>query len=88
MPPEEAHRVDVHVDRLAAASGLTLTELAASVRRSRCSTRWPRRSYAGLGCKRASHQRRRVGAGPVGAGDSACCSSARADWVVLYAAAR
>jgi putative transcriptional regulator len=28
MPPEEAHRVDVHIDRLVAARGITLTDLA------------------------------------------------------------
>ena len=28
MPPEDAHRVDVHIDRLAAARGMTLTDLA------------------------------------------------------------
>ena len=28
MPPEEDHRVDVHIDKLLAERGLTLTELA------------------------------------------------------------
>jgi putative transcriptional regulator len=28
MPPEEEHRVELHLDRLLAARGLTLTELA------------------------------------------------------------
>jgi putative transcriptional regulator len=28
MPPEEEHRVDVHIDRLLTERGLTLTELA------------------------------------------------------------
>ena len=28
MPPEEDHRVDVHIDKLLAKRGLTLTELA------------------------------------------------------------
>ncbi|HET6296033.1 MAG TPA: helix-turn-helix transcriptional regulator [Kribbella sp.] len=28
MPPEESHRVDVHLDKLLADRGLTLTELA------------------------------------------------------------
>lgn len=28
MPPEESHRVQVHIDALLAAQGLTLTELA------------------------------------------------------------
>jgi putative transcriptional regulator len=28
MPPEENHRVDVHLDKLLAERGLTLTELA------------------------------------------------------------
>jgi len=28
MPPEEAHRVEVHLDAILAARGLTLTELA------------------------------------------------------------
>jgi putative transcriptional regulator len=28
MPPEDDHRVDVHIDDLLAARGLTLTELA------------------------------------------------------------
>ncbi|WP_033342238.1 helix-turn-helix domain-containing protein [Catenuloplanes japonicus] len=28
MPPEEEHRVDVHIDALLAARGMTLTELA------------------------------------------------------------
>lgn len=28
MPPEEEHRVDVHLDALLAARGMTLTELA------------------------------------------------------------
>jgi len=28
MPPEEEHRIDVHIDRLIAERGLTLTELA------------------------------------------------------------
>ncbi|MEV4624668.1 helix-turn-helix transcriptional regulator [Micromonospora sp. NPDC049523] len=28
MPPEEDHRVDVHLDKLLAERGLTLTELA------------------------------------------------------------
>ncbi|HZN74133.1 MAG TPA: helix-turn-helix transcriptional regulator [Micromonosporaceae bacterium] len=28
MPPEEEHRVEVHIDRLLAERGLTLTELA------------------------------------------------------------
>jgi putative transcriptional regulator len=28
MPPEEEHRVEVHIDKLLAARGLTLTELA------------------------------------------------------------
>ncbi|GAB1645572.1 helix-turn-helix domain-containing protein [Krasilnikovia sp. MM14-A1259] len=28
MPPEEEHRVEIHLDRLLAARGLTLTELA------------------------------------------------------------
>jgi putative transcriptional regulator len=31
MPPEEEHRVDVHIDRLLAERGLTLTELADKV---------------------------------------------------------
>lgn len=31
MPPEEEHRVEVHLDRLVAERGLTLTELAARV---------------------------------------------------------
>lgn len=28
MPPEEQHRVDIHLDKLLAERGLTLTELA------------------------------------------------------------
>jgi putative transcriptional regulator len=28
VPPEEEHRVDVHIDRLLAERGMTLTELA------------------------------------------------------------
>ena len=28
MPPEEEHRIDVHLDKLVAERGLTLTELA------------------------------------------------------------
>ncbi|MDR7278351.1 helix-turn-helix domain-containing protein [Catenuloplanes atrovinosus] len=28
MPPEEEHRIDVHLDELLAARGMTLTELA------------------------------------------------------------
>lgn len=28
MPPDEEHRVDVHIDKLVAERGLTLTELA------------------------------------------------------------
>ena len=28
MPPEDAHRVEVHLDELLAARGMTLTELA------------------------------------------------------------
>lgn len=28
MPPEDSHRVEVHIDKLAADRGLTLTELA------------------------------------------------------------
>ena len=28
MPPEEEHRVQVHIDKLLAARGMTLTELA------------------------------------------------------------
>lgn len=28
MPPDDEHRVDVHIDRLLAEQGLTLTELA------------------------------------------------------------
>ncbi|GGQ60374.1 helix-turn-helix domain-containing protein [Couchioplanes azureus] len=31
MPPEEQHRVDIHIDRLLAARGMTLTELAGQV---------------------------------------------------------
>ncbi|MEU1458033.1 helix-turn-helix domain-containing protein [Streptomyces avermitilis] len=31
MPPEEEHRVKVHLDRLLAESGMTLSELAAKV---------------------------------------------------------
>ena len=31
MPPEEQHRVDIHIDRLLAARGMTLTELAERV---------------------------------------------------------
>jgi putative transcriptional regulator len=31
MPPEEEHRVEVHIDRLLAERGLTLTELADKV---------------------------------------------------------
>jgi putative transcriptional regulator len=31
MPPEEEHRVQVHLDRLLAARGITLTELAEQV---------------------------------------------------------
>jgi putative transcriptional regulator len=31
MPPEEEHRVELHLDRLLAAHGLTLTELAERV---------------------------------------------------------
>jgi putative transcriptional regulator len=31
MPPEEEHRVEVHIDRLVAERGLTLTELADKV---------------------------------------------------------
>jgi putative transcriptional regulator len=31
MPPEEQHRVDIHIDRLLAARGMTLTELAGKV---------------------------------------------------------
>lgn len=31
MPPEEEHRIDVHIDRLIAERGLTLTELAERV---------------------------------------------------------
>ena len=31
MPPEEAHRVDVHIDQLVAARGITLTDLADKV---------------------------------------------------------
>jgi putative transcriptional regulator len=31
MPPEEEHRVDVHLDKLLAQRGLTLTELADQV---------------------------------------------------------
>lgn len=28
MPPEEEHRIDIHIDRLLAARGMTLTDLA------------------------------------------------------------
>ncbi|MCF2530392.1 helix-turn-helix domain-containing protein [Yinghuangia soli] len=31
MPPEEEHRVEVHLDRLLAARGMTLTQLAEEV---------------------------------------------------------
>ena len=31
MPPEEQHRVDIHIDRLLASRGMTLTELAGQV---------------------------------------------------------
>ena len=31
MPPEEEHRVQVHIDKLLAARGMTLTELADQV---------------------------------------------------------
>jgi putative transcriptional regulator len=31
MPPEEEHRVEVHIDRLLQARGMTLTELAEAV---------------------------------------------------------
>ncbi|MEV8503535.1 helix-turn-helix transcriptional regulator [Actinoplanes sp. NPDC051475] len=31
MPPEEQHRVDIHIDRLLTARGMTLTELAGQV---------------------------------------------------------
>ncbi|WP_035856835.1 helix-turn-helix domain-containing protein [Cryptosporangium arvum] len=31
MPPDEQHRVDVHIDRLLAERGMTLTELAGKV---------------------------------------------------------
>jgi putative transcriptional regulator len=31
MPPAEEHRVEAHLDRLLAARGMTLTELAAKV---------------------------------------------------------
>ncbi|GAA2691542.1 helix-turn-helix domain-containing protein [Actinoplanes palleronii] len=31
MPPEEQHRVDIHIDRLLEARGMTLTELAGQV---------------------------------------------------------
>ena len=31
MPPEDDHRVDIHLDRLLADRGLTLTELAEKV---------------------------------------------------------
>ncbi|MFJ8946120.1 helix-turn-helix domain-containing protein [Streptomyces sp. NPDC102395] len=31
MPPEEEHRVEVHLDRLLAERGMTLSELAARV---------------------------------------------------------
>ena len=31
MPPEEEHRIEIHLDRLLAARGMTLTELAGKV---------------------------------------------------------
>ncbi len=31
MPPEEQHRVDIHIDRLLTSRGMTLTELAGQV---------------------------------------------------------
>jgi len=31
MPPEEEHRIEVHLDRLLAQRGITLTDLAAEV---------------------------------------------------------
>jgi putative transcriptional regulator len=31
MPPEEQHRVDIHIERLLTARGMTLTELAGQV---------------------------------------------------------
>jgi len=31
MPPEEEHRIEVHLDRLLAERGITLTDLAAQV---------------------------------------------------------
>jgi putative transcriptional regulator len=31
MPPEEEHRIEVHLDRLLAQRGITLTDLAAQV---------------------------------------------------------
>lgn len=31
MPPDEQHRVEVHIDRLLAERGMTLTELATKV---------------------------------------------------------
>ena len=31
MPPEEQHRIDIHIDRLLIARGMTLTELAGQV---------------------------------------------------------
>ncbi|MEU7909404.1 helix-turn-helix transcriptional regulator [Actinoplanes sp. NPDC049118] len=31
MPPEEQHRIDIHIDRLLTARGMTLTELAGQV---------------------------------------------------------
>ncbi|MFI5495011.1 helix-turn-helix domain-containing protein [Actinoplanes sp. NPDC051859] len=31
MPPEEDHRIEIHIDRLLAARGMTLTELAGQV---------------------------------------------------------
>jgi putative transcriptional regulator len=31
MPPEEEHRIEVHLDRLLAQRGITLTDLAAAV---------------------------------------------------------
>ena len=31
MPPEETHRIDIHLDKLLAERGLTLTELAGQV---------------------------------------------------------
>jgi putative transcriptional regulator len=31
MPPEEEHRIEVHLDRLLAERGITLTDLAAAV---------------------------------------------------------